>query len=483
MGTMTILWSLAAGVSLTLAAVYGAVWMTDRQAPASLMLVILGVAVAAATYFELCMLHSATADEYGAWQRWYHVPLFFAFFALVLFVHDYLGTRRLWLLWTFIFARAVMLAVNFTVHPNFTFSNITSLRHVSLFGEQVSTIGTAVPRDGWQGFAIATMVLLVAYLVDAAVLRFRMGGRESKRKALAISLGITLPLLCNLLYVQPVVFGVVHGPVSNLPWFLGALLTMAYELGRDFIMGKRATVEVAKLQSQMAQVERVGILGQLTSSLTHELAQPLTANVTNAATALKHLECEKPDLEELRAILADVHSDSRRGIELVVRMRELFKRRAIEMQPLRIEYVVQDVVALVGAEVTSKQVVLSLLMQPGLPLVSGDRVHLSQVLLNLVTNSIHAVQSRPRDDRRVVIEVCADNGNGEVEITVRDSGHGIPAGIVDKVFGPFFTTKPEGMGIGLMLSRTIVEAHGGRLWADHMSEHDGAIFRFTLQRA
>jgi C4-dicarboxylate-specific signal transduction histidine kinase len=294
---------------------------------------------------------------------------------------------------------------------------------------------------------------------------------------------MVFPMLCTIGYTQLIIFRVVHGPVSNAPWFLGALLTMAYELGRDFVMSKHAADKVAELQSQLAQVERVGILGQLTPSLTHELAQPLSANAANAATALKHLACGKPDLEEVRAILADIRSDSRRGIELVARMRALFKRRTIEMRPLRIEYLVQDVVALAGAEVTSKRVALSLLMQPALPLVLADRVHLSQVLLNLLLNSIHAVQLRPPDARRVVIEACADNGKGEVEIAVRDSGHGIPADIVDKIFGPFFTTKPEGMGIGLALSRTIVEAHGGRLWADHMSGDDGAIFRFTLQRA
>jgi signal transduction histidine kinase len=483
MGTVTILWLLAAGVSMALAAVCGTVWMMEQRAPASLMLFILGMAVAGAAYLELCMMHSATADEYGEWARWYHVPIFFAFVGQVLFVHYYLGTGRLWLLWTFVFARSVMLVVNFTVHPNFNFSNIVSLRHLSLLGEQVSTIGAAVPRAGWQEFAVASQVLLMAFIVDAAVRRLRMGGRESKRKALTISLGIAVPWFCTIGYTQLIIFGVVHAPVSSLPWFLGALLTMVYEVGRDFVMSKRAAVEVAELRNQLAQLERFSVLGQLTSSLTHELAQPLSANATNAATALKHLECEKPDLEELRAILADVHSDCRRGIELVARMRQLFKRRAIEMQPLRIEYVVRDVVALVGPEVASKQVALSLVMQPDLPLVFGDRVHLSQVLLNLVMNSIHAVQSRSHNDRRVVIEACADNGKREVEITVRDSGHGIPAGNVDKVFRPFFTTKPEGIGIGLTLSLIIVEAHGGRLWSDHMSGHDGAIFRFTLQRA
>jgi C4-dicarboxylate-specific signal transduction histidine kinase len=286
-----------------------------------------------------------------------------------------------------------------------------------------------------------------------------------------------------MIYTQLIIFGVVHEPVTNLFWFLGALLMMTSELGRNFILSRRALVKSAQLQHQLMQAERVSVLGQLTAALTHELAQPLSANAMNAAAALERLNHEKPDLGELRAILTDVRADSRRGIELVARMRQFFKHHTIEMRPLRMEDVVQDVVALVGAEVASKHVELSLLIQPGLPLVSGDRLHLSQVLLNLVTNGIHAVHSRAPDARHVVVEARADNGRGDVEMTVRDSGPGIPEGILDRVFGAFFTTKPDGMGIGLTLSQTIIEAHGGRLWADDNCGRDGAIFHFTLHRA
>ena len=144
---------------------------------------------------------------------------------------------------------------------------------------------------------------------------------------------------------------------------------------------------------------------------------------------------------------------------------------------------VQDVISLVHSEAINKHAVVSLMMQPGLPRVLGDRVHLSQVLLNLVVNSIHAVESRPIDERGIVIEARADDANGEVELTVRDSGFGIPDNLADEVFKPFFTTKSNGMGMGLALSRTIIEAHGGRLWTDRMTGQDGAVFRFTLKRA
>jgi signal transduction histidine kinase len=378
-----------------------------------------------------------------------------------------------------IVARVIVFAVNLVVHPTFNFSSITSLRTFSLFGEQVSAIGASVTREGWQQFAFLSLVLLQAYLMDAAIRRWRKGGEESRRRALAVVLGVVVPWSCTMIYTQLIIFGVVHEPVTNLFWFLGALLMMTSELGRNFILSRRALVKSAQLQHQLMQAERVSVLGQLTAALTHELAQPLSANAMNAAAALERLNHEKPDLGELRAILTDVRADSRRGIELVARMRQFFKHHTIEMRPLRMEDVVQDVVALVGAEVASKHVELSLLIQPGLPLVSGDRLHLSQVLLNLVTNGIHAVHSRAPDARHVVVEARADNGRGDVEMTVRDSGPGIPEGILDRVFGAFFTTKPDGMGIGLTLSQTIIEAHGGRLWAT-ACEPRGALFQFTI---
>jgi signal transduction histidine kinase len=480
---VTILWSLCAIVAVALAAVCGWLWLVERRDRPSLMLCLLGVAAAGSGLVELGMMHSATAAEYAAWHRWLQAPVFLGFMAVVLFAHYYLETGRMWLLWTIIAMRSTMVVLNFVFHPSFNFVRIDKLRSMSLLGEEISVIGAAVPRTHWQMFALASLFLVMAYLIDTAARQWRKGGPDSRRKALAVILGIALPLLSAIVYAHLVVFGVLRAPLSNLLWFFGALVVMAYELGRDVIVKRRAQLELIELREQLAQAERVSVLGQLASALAHELIQPLTATTANVEAAQMELEAEKPDLEELRAILDDVNRDDHRAVDILTRMRQFSQRRAITMQPLRVEDLVQDVISLVHAEAISKHAVLALVMQPGLPRVLGDRVHLSQVLVNLLVNSIHAVEARPLDARGIVIEARADDAKGEVELAVRDSGPGIPDNLADEVFKPFFTTKSNGMGMGLALCRTIVEAHGGRLWADRMTEQDGAVFRFTLKRA
>lgn len=444
------------------------------------MLCLFGVATAASAYIELGMLRSATPAEYGEWLRWYHLPIFLALIAQVLFVRSYLGTARPWLMWAVIAARSIVLIVNFSVYPNYNFARIDALRSTSLLGDHVSAIAAAVQHRELQWFSLVSLALLLAYMADAAARRWLKGGEDSRRRALAVTLAISLPMLGTVIYTQLLAFGVFRGPISNIPWFLGTLSMMAYVSGRDFLLGRR---ELAELRGQLAHMDRVSLMGQLASALSHELSQPLTAISFNLAAARKLLKLPQPDAREIDAILEDVSVDDDRAVRIIDRMRQLFKLRAIDLSPIAIDEVVRDAVLLVRAEASSKRIALRALVQPELPPVFGDRVHLSQVLLNLLMNSIQAVQSRPADARHIVVEARAIQATGEVEVAVQDSGPGIPGAMVDRIFEPLFTTKPEGMGMGLALSRTIIEAHGGRLWAESASQSEGAVFRFTLRCA
>jgi signal transduction histidine kinase len=464
--------------AIVLAATFGLVWLLDRQR-AAFILCALSIAVAAAAFSELGMMHAESAPEYRAWLRFFYLPVFLTFAAQLLFVHNYLGTGRVWLLWVAISARVIVVVMNLA---GFDFIHVTSLRREKVFGEPVSVVDAA-SHSSWQWFAFASLILVLTYVLDAAARHWRKGGQDSRRKAVAVGAGIVVPLLCSVVSTQFLAFGILGGAVSNAPWFLGALFMMAYEFGRDFTLGKRAQVELAQLRTQLAHEQRITMLGQLATALSHELRQPLTANQLNVGAALRLLKSEKPDLEELRAALEDVQEGHRRAAEIIVRMQQFLQQRAIDLQPLGMEEVVENAVSLVRAQANSHNVRITLSVEPGLPKILGDRVHLTQVLLNLLLNAIQATQSSPPNFRRVAVEVHADRAKNEVEVTVRDSGPGIAESEMGQLFKPFFTTKPEGMGIGLTLARSIIEAHGGRLWLDEGSRHGGAAFRFTVATA
>jgi PAS domain S-box-containing protein len=249
-------------------------------------------------------------------------------------------------------------------------------------------------------------------------------------------------------------------------------------VSRDCTAQKQADQETLLLRQEIAHVGRVSMMGQLASALAHEINQPLGAILRNTEAAELFMENESPDLDEIRAILADIRKDDQRAGSVIDRMRALLKRHDLETRPLDVGELVGDVASLARADAAARQVKLDVDVAGGLPLVRGDRVHLQQVLLNLILNGMDALNGVSRQDRRVSVTARLD-GAQTVEIAVSDTGHGIPADKLAHVFDPFFTTKPNGIGMGLPISRTIIEAHGGRLWAEN-NNGGGAAFRFTL---
>jgi PAS domain S-box-containing protein len=249
-------------------------------------------------------------------------------------------------------------------------------------------------------------------------------------------------------------------------------------VSRDCTAQKQADQETLLLRQEIAHVGRVSMMGQLASALAHEINQPLGAILRNAEAAELFMENESPDLDEIRAILADIRKDDQRAGSVIAGMRALLKRHDLETRLLDVGELVGDVASLARADAAARQVKLDVDVAGGLPLVRGDRVHLQQVLLNLILNGMDALNGVSRQDRRVSVTARLD-GAQTVEIAVSDTGHGIPADKLAHVFDPFFTTKPNGIGMGLPISRTIIEAHGGRLWAEN-NNGGGAAFRFTL---
>ena len=241
-----------------------------------------------------------------------------------------------------------------------------------------------------------------------------------------------------------------------------------------------AEVESRKRMSELAHVNRNATAGELSSSIAHELNQPLGSILTNAETAELILKSEHPDLGEVREILADIKRDDQRAGEVIRRLRNYLKRTPFETRDIDLNEIVGEAFRFLSVQASARNVALYLQTAPGKLHVSGDPVQLQQVILNLVVNSMDAMAQMPYG--RTVIGRTELNGGSTVEISISDSGPGIPPDKLTQVFDPFFTTKEQGMGIGLSIARTIILAHKGRIWAENLSS-GGAAFHVALPLA
>jgi two-component system, LuxR family, sensor kinase FixL len=242
----------------------------------------------------------------------------------------------------------------------------------------------------------------------------------------------------------------------------------------------RIEIELQDMRGQLAHASRVSTMGQLASSLAHELSQPLGAILRNTEAAELFLKKDPPDLEELQAILVDIRRDEKRAGDVIDGLRSLLKRRSFVPRAVEVSDLLETVETLTRIECTARKAQLEVSSAIGLPAVMGDPVQLQQVLLNLVLNATDAIRDMPADRRNV--EVQATRCGDKVEFAVSDKGPGIDSERLKRLFEPFNTTKPNGLGIGLSISRTIIEAHRGHIWAEN-NPKDGATFRFTLPLA
>ncbi len=244
------------------------------------------------------------------------------------------------------------------------------------------------------------------------------------------------------------------------------------------VVDRTERYELLRNRQQLAHLTRVSTLGELAGSLAHELNQPLTAILSNAQAAQRFLERQPVDLAEVREILHDLVEDNHRASEVIRKIRALVKKDELEAAPLSIASVIRDAALLVHSDAIVRGIRVFVSVAPELPRVYGDKVQLQQVMLNLLLNAFDASESCLSLNHEVTIEATLADAD-TIRVGVRDGGVGLAANTVDKLFLPFFTSKQDGLGLGLSISRSIVEMHGGRIWAESNKDH-GATFYFTL---
>jgi two-component system, LuxR family, sensor kinase FixL len=599
MSWITFIWSMTAGICLTLGAVHFVVWTRQRDLWANLVFSISAAAAAGYAVLDMFALRAQTPAEYAELSRWTLMLGMLEGVSVAWFIRLYLRAGRLWLLWLICGLRALMLVLNFVPGPNFFFREITGLYQVPLLSELTSRPhGVLHP---WAILLQLSLLLIILFVVDAAYTASRRGER---RRAWVLggltSAGFALAMGSYALYER----GVLPSPFSGQLMLL-VILVMGYELSLDVLRAgqlsrelldsqqrmrlaasaadlslwewdiiqdeiwttergreragispterisftrflqsvhpddreptqravrhalevsgeyeaeyrviprdgtprwvvargqvahdaqgkplrlrgvsvdvterKQAEAELRRLQGEVAHVSRVSTMGQLSTALAHELNQPLGAILSNAEAAEMLLDAEPPALGQVREILADIRKDDERAGEVIRRMRALLRKREMEMLPVDIRDLVHNVLELVSGDAALRKVTVRAEVDSRPLPIRGDRVHLQQVLLNLLVNALEAVAGNPSEERQVTVQ-AGRNHAGEIEVSVSDIGPGIPPAQLPRLFEPFFTTKPDGMGMGISIARTIVQAHNGRIWAENNAE-GGATFRFTL---
>jgi len=257
-----------------------------------------------------------------------------------------------------------------------------------------------------------------------------------------------------------------------------SLITGLMEIKRRAEESRNRTEEALRqAQSDLAYVSRVTIMGELTASLAHEVNQPIAAAVTDASTCLRWLNRDHPNVQEACEAAARVVTDATRAAEIISRTRLLFKKGSPKWELVDINEIIQDMVALMGNEVSRHSISVRTELAEDVPQIKGDRLQLQQVVMNLMVNAIDAMKAAEGTRELAIKSQRAENE--QVMVSISDTGVGLPAEHAEQIFNAFFTTKPQGTGMGLRISRSIVESHGGRLWANGNSPH-GATFTLAL---
>jgi len=470
MSLLTVAWSVCASVCTILGLMHLQFWFRDRKLYAYLLSSLMAFSAGVSAMLELGLLLTESLDTYRVLMRWENVAIFMILVPMTWFIQVYFNTGRRWLAITLTLLWALGILANFLSPHSLTFNEVNELKRLSTFWGEAFTIplGTENP---WKVLADIASLLILVYVGDASIRLWRQGGR---RTALIIGGGIILFILSAGIHTPLVDAGIVATPYMISFAFLAIVISMSYQIAADAM---RAAQELQQSQKALEHLARANLLGELSSAIAHELNQPLGAILNNANAGRRLLGSKSGSLEEIREILDDIVRDDTRAADIIQRLRKLLQTGAVVQEPLDINVVLQETTDMLGSEIRDQGVALTQAFEKGLPVVQAGRTEIQQIAINLVSNALNALHDTPAGQRR--IHICTAPQNDSVSVTVSDNGSGIPEEDLPYIFDAFFTTKADGLGMGLAICRRIIEAYGGQILVENVAT-GGASFTFTL---
>ncbi len=477
MNWVMLVWGMVMSACLTLALVHLLAWSQNHRARASLAFSAAATSVAGCAAFELAMMLAKTPEQFNLDIRYAGIVVLGMHAGLVAYVCLDFKAGNCWLAWSSVGLRVLAVVLAFTTGGSDIYREITALGSIELLGERVAVVSAAISNP-WVHVNSFSSLLWIGFVIDASVRLWRRGGAENRRRAGVVGGSMILFLLfaAGLTGLQE--YQIIRMPYFVALSFLPMILVIASELSRNLNQVASLAEEALRHERELAHMSRVSLVGELSGALVHELGQPLGALLANAETARLTLDAAPLDKKELIGILTDIQDDSLRAGGIVQGMHTFLRRQEVAFESVHLGTLFAEVEKLATPDAALRRAALTFAVAPGLPPVQGHRVQLQQVLLNLILNGLQAMEDCPPDERALHVTASDVEGN-LVQISVMDSGKGLPAEKLNQIFTPFLTTKTTGLGMGLCICRRIVQAHNGRIWIEN-NQGPGATARFTL---
>ena len=467
---LTMLWSMCAAACFMLGMSQVMTWYQRQWKTVYLLSFSMAVAASLSALFELSMMFTTDVERYQVLFSLHATCIFFVLLSLVLFAKSYLGRGSQWILVTIIALWPIQLLANTIFPEGPLYLNVLHIERVETFWGESFTFAR-IESTPMKYLADTTVVLILIYLMQSSRVAWRQGMRQ---RAIVVGGGSMLFIVIAGIHTPLVDVGLVRTPYMISFAFMPILAALTYQFVSE---AERDRTDLQRIRREMERLTRIGMLGEVAAGIAHELNQPLTAILSNAQAARRFLALENPDLDEVRDIVDDIIADDKRAGSVIHGLRAMFNRDETLPGAARVNNCIRLVSEILTGELLTNNVKLETELAQKLPAVIGDEVQIQQVLMNLILNAMHAMSDTPDHARRIVVRTVP--AGGEVLISVADSGPGISADALPRLFEPFYTMREEGLGVGLAICRRIVERHGGRIWAETNSDV-GAIFKFTL---